>query len=142
VPNAPVATPLLDGRPVPVAGVPKLPTDASAGARLVALVGCCTGKPLGSPKKPVWTGFATGIAGICAGKLGWSTGFGAGGAGTSTVRSTRGVRGAGMFIGVTTTGSAWEETATGGTETRATGSRTGEGLERVGATSEIAEYFF
>ena len=65
----------------------------------------------------------------CAGKLGWSTGFGAGGAGTSTVRSTRGVRGAGMLIGAATAGSAGEETATCGTEIRATGCRTGEGLK-------------
>src|SRR5208282_1451650 len=73
VPNAPVATPRSIGRPVfpvLVVGVPKLPNAAGAGVRFVELVCACTGTPLGSPKEPVRTGFAIGIAGISAGILG------------------------------------------------------------------------
>ena len=61
----------------------KLPTDASTGPRFVALLGCCTSTPFGPPKEPVWTGFAMGIAGTVASKLGCRTGFGSGGAGIS-----------------------------------------------------------
>ena len=117
VPNAPVATPLPNGGPVIAAGAPKLPTAAGFGAPAV-LVCCCAGTPPGSPKEPVWMGFAAGIAGTVASKLGWSTGLRTGGVGTSAVTSTRGVRGAGILVGAAISNEG-EATDAGETDIRA-----------------------